>query len=326
MDFQSTYISNKEKPNQRIHRSIFSNDRIINKIEYSEQKKCPPTLLKFYSVNENNINALVNSYLYAASPISFNDPFDCPIQLWDEKIFSQLFMLNTINPLFSSIWKDDNNENKEHFFNFFFGFIGIICLNNPNIENQDLMWGYYTNQQGFAVSFNSDELFSSWGMPFPIEYLGKTKLDRFNIDSLERNDMIELLPRILRWSTQKDITWASENEWRFLFLDCLIDTITFKSKTEDRKKKYNSNAINEIFLGNSFFESQYSVYKDPSQFIYLTDKKKVLQNKLLTFLSIPQKIKIRHMSMKKDELQLYPRECRIWKQDENRFRIEYLEQ
>lgn len=49
------------------------------------------------------------------------------------------------------------------------------------------------------------------------------------------------------------------------------------------------------------------------------------ENKLLSFLSFPQKIKVKHMFMKNDEFQLFPRECRIWKQDENRFKIEYLE-
>ena len=49
------------------------------------------------------------------------------------------------------------------------------------------------------------------------------------------------------------------------------------------------------------------------------------QSKLITFLSFPKEIRVKNMFMKKDELQLYPKECRIWRQDENRFRIEYLE-
>ena len=325
MEEESIYISNSGKKNQRTHICTVSNNNVISRIKYSIPPSYPEFLFKFYPINEYSIDALINNYLFAANPVSFNDPFDCPIQLWDEKIFRQPLLIDSFNPLFRDIWEDNPDENKEKFFSFVYGFTGIICLNNPRVKNQDLMWGYYSNQQGFTISFNSDELIKSWGLPFPIEYLDKDQLDRFFIDSMKRKELIELTPIILRWTTQKNKKWDKENEWRFLFLDCLIDTITFKPKIEERKRKYNYNAINEIILGSRFFDLQYSVNKNFKQFVYLTSEKSILQNKLLTFLSIPQKIKIRHMFMKKDELHLYPRECIIFRQDEQRFLIEYLE-
>jgi len=271
------------------------------------------------------VDALRKNYLFSAHPLSFNDPFDCPIQLWNETIFSQETMLNSVNPLLKSIWQNDSSINKEHFFNIFFGFIGIICLNNPEIENQDLMWGYYTNQQGFAISFKSEELIKKWDHPFLVEYLEKEKLDKFYVDYKATWDILDLFPRILRWSTQKDNKWNKENEWRFLFLDCPIDTITFKPKIEERKRNYNIESIAEILLGNRFFNSQFSVHQNSNQFTYLTNESSSLQNEILSYLAFPNNIKVRHMFMKRDELYLYPRECRIWKQDLQRFRIEYLE-
>ncbi|RIH63335.1 DUF2971 domain-containing protein [Mariniphaga sediminis] len=326
MDEQSIYISNKERSNQRIHKSVISNDNIINKIEYSEQTQCPQTLLKFYSLSDYNIDALINNYLFAANPLDFNDPFDCPVQVWDKKIFSQQTMFEIFNPLFKELWKTDDNENKEQFFSIFFGFIGIICLNKPKFENQDLMWGYYSSQKGFTVSFNSNELIKSWNLPFAIEYLDKSQLDKFSIESMNEKDLnIELFSRILRWTTQKDEKWKKENEWRFIFMDCPIDPLTFLPKIEERKKFYNMEAIKEIYLGFKFFEKQFSVFQNLNQFVYITTEKNRLQNKLLTFLSFPQKIKVKHMCMKNDEIQLFPRECRIWKRDDERFKIEYLE-
>ncbi|WP_163324962.1 DUF2971 domain-containing protein [Draconibacterium mangrovi] len=319
------YISNKGKENQRIHTSRVSASHILNKIEYPKETVPPKNLLKFYSITQNSVDALIKNYLFSANPLSFNDPFDCPVQVWDEMIFSQETMLNSVNPLFKSIWQNDNNINKENFFNFFFGFIGIICLNNPAYENQDLMWGYYTNQQGFAISFKSSELLKIWHQPFLVEYLEKDKLDKFSADSIATRNIIDLFPRIIRWSTQKDNKWDKENEWRFVFLDCLIDPLTFKPKIEDRKKNYTPESIEEILLGNRFFDSQYSVYQNREQFLYLTNEKTKLQNELLSYLAFPNSIKVRHLFMKKEELYLYPRECRIWRQDKERFRIEYLE-
>jgi hypothetical protein len=76
------FISNEDEENQRIHRSRIPNDKIINEIEYSEKIEIPEELIKFSSVNKNNTNALLNNFLWAANPDTFNDPFDCPIQTW----------------------------------------------------------------------------------------------------------------------------------------------------------------------------------------------------------------------------------------------------
>ena len=46
-------------------------------------KSIPRELIKFYSINEHSVDALLNKYLWAAHPLTFNDPFDCPMQLWN---------------------------------------------------------------------------------------------------------------------------------------------------------------------------------------------------------------------------------------------------
>lgn len=40
-------------------------------------------VFKFYALNLNNIDALLNSYFYLSNPATFNDPFDCNINLLD---------------------------------------------------------------------------------------------------------------------------------------------------------------------------------------------------------------------------------------------------
>lgn len=285
---------------------IFNTDkRILNEIEYTEKTEVPRELIKFYSVSENSVNALRNGYLWATNPSDFNDPFDCPIQLWDISSFA------------------NNSHSRKIFYEGRLATLGIICLNEFSLKDQDVLWGYYTNQQGFAIKLDSIQLQKDFGIPFKIQYLEPDEFDHFDINQI--NVVIDLFPMFLRWSTQKKPIWKNENEWRFIFSNLEADSLLGDAPKEERSKKYNSSAIEEVILGLKFFHqtNMVEVSKHDSYYIIQGEQHKI-QNELLEFLSFPSEIPVKHMYMKVDELIMTPRPCQIFNLNNGRFKIHYL--
>ncbi|MGQ8338746.1 hypothetical protein ACUNWD_19465 [Sunxiuqinia sp. A32] len=316
------YISNEGKENQRIHKSYISSSSILNDIEYPKTTTPPKELLKFYNINENSVNALTNNYLWAANPLSFNDPFDCPRQLWSISSFTLETMKQLVDPKAHFLFSNDHESNREWFLKIRLASLGIISLNELQDKNQDIIWGYYTNQEGFSIKFDRHILIKQWGNPFRIEYLTPDDFDSFNIYELNTE---ELFPRFLRWSTQKKEVWENENEWRFIFSNLKIETLKMDAFPTERKKKYPTNAILELNLGLRFLPIENTVQFDDNSITVITDSiKHKNHNLLLTYLSDNQNIRTNHMSFKQD-LKLHPRACKILKTRENRFLINYLE-
>lgn len=307
----------------RIHYSYISGRKIHNHIEYPETTEPPKELIKFYSVTQNSVNAFTKGYLWAANPLTFNDPFDCPIQLWNIDSFTLKKLQPILDPRIHFMLKEhDVLCNRSIFSRFRLATLGIICLHEFSLKNQDVLWGYYTNQEGFAIKFHSHQLIKSWGVPFKVDYLKKSKLDHFNLNILESPP--DVFPLFLRWSTQKKRVWKNENEWRFIFSNLEADTLTIDAPKEERSKKYNSSDIEEVILGLKFFHqtNMVEVSKHDSYYIIQGEQHKI-QNELLEFLSFPSEIPVKHMYMKVDELIITPRPCKIFNQNNGRFNIHY---
>ena len=60
-------------------------------------KKIPRLVYKYSAINSNLFKLLINSELWFATPISFNDPFDC--QLNDKTVWDELSIRNYLNYL-----------------------------------------------------------------------------------------------------------------------------------------------------------------------------------------------------------------------------------
>lgn len=284
----------KSKGN-RIHFSYIEGKKILNHIEYPETTEPPKELMKFYQVTQNSVNAITKGFLWAANPLTFNDPFDCPMQLWD----------GLLTKTFHEIIKKS---------------LGVICFHELSVDDQDLLWGYYTDQKGFAIKFSSDKLIKQWGTPFKVEYQEINELDHFN----PPQKIEDIFPMILRWSTQKKHIWKNENEWRFIFPLLKIDLSTVDTIESEREKKYDPQAIIEVILGLKFFNQTniVEVSKNDSYYIIQGEQHKI-QIELLSFLSYPSKISLKHMYMKEDELTITPRPCKIFNQNNGRFNIHY---
>lgn len=157
---------------------------------------------------------------------------------------------------------------------------------------------------------------------YKINYREPKEFEIYKIDFTSPEEHFE---NLFKWICQKKIIWNNETEWRFILNNLIIDPLTLNTKVESRKIKFESEAIENIYLGHRFFNKRTSVMKSNSHLIYILNENERYQNELLTFLSKPSHFAINHMFMIQDKHHLYPRKCAITKHDEGRFEIEYLE-
>ncbi|MGQ8335609.1 hypothetical protein ACUNWD_03600 [Sunxiuqinia sp. A32] len=322
------YISQKGRPNQRIHLcEVNEEERDISfRIKYSEGVKMPDELVKFYQISTYNVDALLNSYLWASRFDKFNDPFDCPPQLWNIDSFAKENIESIVNPDFRQIFHHfvDKKHNWDLFMSYYLpSFLGIVCLNNPKDVILDTLWGYYSNQEGYALKFDCQSLRNNLGDPFEIEYLEEEDLDFFSLDDIKETK--DLYVRFLRWSTQKKKIWKHESEWRYIF-SLKADILSGDAYPEERVKKFHPSAIKEVILGLRFFDKENAYQISDNEILYIIDgsnEKQILQDQMMSFLSFPNRISVSHVWMKNSSLQLYSRNCQIFKESERRYRIVY---
>jgi hypothetical protein len=318
----NVYVAQNGK--KRIHESYvnYSTREVNNYIEYNEDISLPDELIKFYRIDSKyNCDAFLNNYLWAANPRSFNDPFDCPIQLWDYESFNSTKLKEILNPEIHHILSENLKDNQALLIDIQIAGTGIISLHEFVNSSQDVLWGYYTNQEGFSIKFDTHPLIKEWGVPFKTEYIDEKELKAFSLSEVE--DTEDLFPMFLRWMTQKKDFWRIENEWRFIFPLLQIETMKMDAFPSERMKKYPITAIKEVSLGLKFFDTNNSFQESINDMYFVADTvTHQAHNQILTFLSDHQEILVSHMFFK-DDLKLHPRKCQIFKQSNNRFLIQY---
>jgi len=236
-----------------------SNATTFTKLEFIRNLKGKPkSFFKFFGTQNYNISCLTDGYIYLSAPNSFNDPFDCSLQLIN------LDYKNQKN--FNKKSVDRFRERLEE--------IGVCCFSRTN--DSILMWAHYANShRGFCCEFTSDDNNSEGLHPLDVCYANNfKKLDfHFNADDAIANMIY----------TKSDC-WSYEEELRILKHGL--------SKPEDRKKKYAQKDLKSVFLGVSC-EAKivntikvclrekypnaklYKAYKSPSEFKILFEEVQV---------------------------------------------------
>jgi hypothetical protein len=218
------------------------------------ENNLPETLIKYYECNNLNCDALLNSYLWASYPLQFNDPFDCSEKFWDANSFTYEAIIGIIEDKkfkkrFSS--KESNHQRRRLFMELFAP--GVICLNEPCNEREDLLWGYYTNHEGFSIEFDCSALQKEFNTALfvKVEYTDLVKETKGCINNVPNE--------FVRWARLKKDIWKNEQEWRFVFSpdECNGYHPIFRmGDISVRQKKYALKAIRGITLGYRFFGEQ----------------------------------------------------------------------
>lgn len=249
-------------------------DDTLPLIQIDGKKDKPVFLTKYYPLNENSINALINGYFYASHPYELNDYLDASSFLLhttgplDFKFYKNLFGDLMDNEKLIEFYKEDNTEKKScrNFIKYFWESIsnifGIISLSGS--ENNNLMWPHYAQEMGFQLKFNTEELEQSlknkigkndvFGL-FPINY--SEKLVPIDLSKFRQH----YIP-FFYLTNIKLKSWEYENEWRFVigknYMGVPYSKSPFEIKPDfyvdikNRFAYYNSNIIKEITLGHNY--------------------------------------------------------------------------
>lgn len=299
------------------------------KVEIPDNKSKPTKLTKYYELNKNNVDALINHYLYASHPAQFNDPYDCNKCLLSYSkvtleefidILKIQFTEDTIKYLYNNRKKDLVREYAKvlHFVTYMK--LGIISFASDPLNRN--MWTYYSKHDGFSVIIDALRLPQDFWGPFPLNY--KDKFDKIDY---EKNNLGLCT---LYQTNVKSKSWESENEWRYLVGGpsvMKIPGIDYPN-AHNRKFYYSLNAISEVVLGHNFIDTKELKDFDGKNYTIKLYQKTIrsrkYKRKLLTFLSQNNQIKKSWIEISDDNsFNISKRQIDIKKVSSNQFIFKY---
>lgn len=261
------------------------------------KKEVPNTFFKYYPLNDNAVDSLTHTYIYASHPYQLNDLFDCNEFLLDfDYPESVRYMLNNISEYANLsdeelLCSDNKYLAQRGFKEFVYRKIGIFSMTS-NPDNL-LMWAHYTNNCGFCIEYDISKFGFRYYGPFPINY-------QKMLPSVQMSKINDAHLAMLVQSNLKQSIWKYEDEWRLLVeelegADLMVygDSAYKQLGGHERKFSIPIDAIKKIRLGMSFFDFTERV---PSlEEIEITDEcvfklhntgKAKLKQRLLDFVSV----------------------------------------
>lgn len=173
---------------------------------------------RFKRINENLISELVEGYIFFAGPSSFNDPYDCRINIEHSLANAIAVASNDQKALLQRYDSDLISEIKKRSAE-----VGVACFTN-NLENT-LMWSHYAeNHSGLCLTYeipssllldNVDKLLGWQEIKYGNESIKECFLS-VKADS-SKNDFDNFIqPLITSIFCSKSEPWAYEEEFRII--------------------------------------------------------------------------------------------------------------
>jgi hypothetical protein len=253
----------------------------------------PESVYKFYGVSSFSVDALKLGYLYASHPYELNDTLDSSLFLiaskkrvdfsYYERLLDGKF---TSKKELTDFYENDNvNGYHSHgyikiLWDMMSNLLGVISLTAT--DKNELMWPHYTQEKGFQIKFNTQNLEVSLrekegedrchGL-FPINYT--EKLNPIDFSGFQ-NPAIPFF-----YATNiKSSKWDYEQEWRFLISKQQMGVPNSKvglSTEKDhegiegnRRAFYDRDLVEEITLGHDFFtQKDFEIQRDVEQVIII---------------------------------------------------------
>lgn len=192
-------------------------------------------LCKYRAINEQNLDALENSYVFCPAPEHLNDPYDCRPQLNERVTRGELVRFVTAKrgshsreafadalrrirqvcgkKMFADARSYPALKNAVERFRSHFSNLGVGSLSaNPRSE---LMWAHYTSKHhGYCLEFvrRPDNIFGN-DQCYKVSYSREWKEVRIASILLDEVTATELTRLTL---TTKRYAWRYEDEWRLL--------------------------------------------------------------------------------------------------------------
>lgn len=296
-------------------------------VQIIHNKKYPNKIHKFYPINNYNVDALLNGYLYASHTFELNDYLDSSPFLWFTSKPLEFYYYKKIldidipqDELIKFYEADITRESLckgyiSKFWEVISNLLGVISLTAN--ENSLLMWPHYTQEKGFQLTFNAASLEASikdkigegesFGI-FPINYSD-------NLNPIDISEFDSMHIPFFYATNIKSKKWEYEEEWRFLIgkpmmgvpyskigLNTEKDFIT---SPKNRYTFYDKKLVEQITLGMNFFTVQDFNLEWVNERQFKVSPKKLKNNlnneshkKLLTYIHNNLKDKIYHSGIK----------------------------
>jgi len=265
-----------------------------NNHEVGFPKKLPDNLFKYFKNNEDNIDALLNGYLFCSHPYHFNDSMDCSNMLWDfskitESRYNRFFADYNIdmNIDFDTDRLASFENIKTLFWNLVTNWSGIISLSERPLHA--LMWAHYATEKGFMVEFNRADLI--WSLRpknlsinnyvfMPIQYVKELTPIDFFAEEFKSPDV----PFLYILNIKKK-AWKYEKEWRLVCYSegygvpnkILTPSLENIEGKVERKVFYDVNIVKAITLGKHFFNGDNLMSINNSNIFSIKQERKQLE-------------------------------------------------
>ncbi len=237
-------------------------------------KEVPKSVFKYYSLNENSINAILNQYLFCSHPYNLNDSMDCSTLLWDfstlsEPLFLKFYEQYGLDDEFEIDYEKDKQTGfaqiKELFFNFITNHAGIISLSTQPLHT--LMWAHYSSEKGFMIELDWEIVKDNLKKEnpninnyvfFPVQYVDNLE----SIDFFGANFRSADVPFLYSVGVKRK-DWKYEDEWRLISYakgygipTSIISPFPNVPSQQERHVYYPIDAIKSITLGKQFFNGK----------------------------------------------------------------------
>ncbi len=206
-----------------------------------------------------DVDALENSYIYASSPSSFNDPFDCSVQAdldMTPQSYEQYCKIGGLKEWeiiarLKSFFNCDGTLNDHGLneqeslvaqINSLNQGLGVSCFSKHPYN--PLMWAHYANDHtGFCLELKLEEPFETkeYEDGVALHLFSEVKYaESSSLPKVTLKDFSDKTINALKLITEKGSRWEYEEESRLI--------INLKSD-EDRKVKYNPDVLTGIYYG-----------------------------------------------------------------------------
>ncbi|NWD71172.1 DUF2971 domain-containing protein [Pseudomonas gingeri] len=211
----------------------------------------PLYLYKYQSVTQHSLLSLINGTVWMSSPTSFNDPFDCAINLDIKKLEESIahaveLVAKTQNvPVDESLRAQRPDDEAAYAtlresLGAHMQKIGVLCLSET--PSEILMWSHYAeHHKGFCIEYRIGETSSLRTMAHPVKYTDEyPSLSLKNLPVEAEENFINVCVHT------KASQWSYEKEWRAIMpvggrlykAPAPVSAIIFGACMSDIDKKY----------------------------------------------------------------------------------------
>ncbi len=204
------------------HNGFLYLENPVNGEYIKHDKNKPENLYKYYGMSKYSVEALIKGYLYASHPFDLNDTLDSNFSLLiaskvEERFHDVLYRNLQNKPERNYNEIEDRKAFVHDLYNDFSTKFGVVSLTGD--ATNDLVWPHYTQEQGFQIMFNTQELEKSLkeNLLDGEDYLGVYPINYCDVlKTIDIGYFKNLFPPFFYFTNVKMKCWSYENEWRLV--------------------------------------------------------------------------------------------------------------